>query len=58
MEYKFKEAKYEAISPGTIGVAQKISSEDRAGEALADVETSKLVFLAKNDLITCGQNQY
>ena len=53
MEYKIRERAYELISPGTISISQKISSSDESGE-----ETSKLVFLAKNEVIPCSHNQY
>ena len=53
MEYKAKGIGYEAISPGTMGVAQKISSGHRSLK-----EDSSLVFLTENHVISCGQNQY
>jgi len=52
MEYKTEETGYVVISPGTAGVAQKISSI-RPGE-----ETSELVFLSMNNVMSCGHNQY
>lgn len=53
MEYKSKRTSYEAISPGTIGVSQKISSSYR------DIsDGSKLVYLTKNEIMSCNQNQY
>ncbi len=54
MEYKTRNVDSVAISPGTIGVAQKISS----GNTRFSEENRNLVFLAKNDIITCGHNQY
>ncbi len=53
MEYQIKDTSYETISPGTMGVAQKISSNHFSGK-----EDSELVFLTKNEIIPCGQNQY
>ncbi len=57
MEYKIKGKVYEAISPGTVGVSQKISVDYEGSEDSSD-ETSKLVFLSKNNVMSCGQNQY
>ena len=52
MKYKIQEMRYEPISPGTAGIAQRISS-GYEGKSLNEVveETSKLVFLMKNELI-------
>jgi hypothetical protein len=59
MEYQKKETSYKLISPGTIGVSQKISTGYEVIENIESVEeTSKLVFLTKNNVIPCGQNQY
>ncbi len=59
MEYVVDDARYSSISPGTAGVAQRISSGyERKGIDLAVEEVRKLVFLMKNDVIACGQNQY
>ena len=59
MEDKTKRTAYEPIFPGTIGVAQRISSSYNSAEISEfGEETSKLVFLAKNEVMTCGQNQY
>ncbi len=59
MVYKISNLRYESISPGTAGVAQRISSgyKDKGIDGSIG-ETSKLVFLMKNDVMTCGQNQY
>ena len=58
MEYEVQEA-YEKISPGTMGVAQKISSDYNSAEILeSGEETSKLVFLVKNEVRVCEHNQY
>ena len=59
MEYKTKDTGYEVISPGTIGVSQKISSDCEYRMAPEfKKETGKLGFLAKNEVRTCTQNQY
>ena len=61
MEYKSKDTNYESVSPGTMGVAQKISSSyatESVESVKSDEENSGLVFLAKNDVIACGHNQY
>jgi len=58
MKYKLKSTGYEAISPGTVGVSQRISSSYKIDATSFDGETSGLVFLAENDVMTCGQNQY
>jgi len=53
MEYKINASEY--ISPGTAGIAQRISRDP-----LEDLkkETSSLFALMQNDLMTCTQNQY
>lgn len=50
---------YKPISPGTMGVAQKISSSYRSAEVeeLGN-ESSRLVLLTKNDIMACGHNQF
>ncbi|MBU4069402.1 MAG: hypothetical protein KJ646_00295 [Nanoarchaeota archaeon] len=59
MEYRINKFEYELISPGTVGVAQRISSGyEGKGIDGAIEETSKLVFLMKNDVMACKQNQY
>ena len=59
MEYKIKESGYKSISLGTIGIAQKIPSEYKfREESETGDETSKLVFLTKNEVMPCGHNQY
>jgi len=59
MEYTINNLGYESISPGTAGIAQRISSGYKGKGMDGSVgETSKLVFLMKNDVMTCGQNQY
>ncbi len=59
MEYKTNNLEYVPISPGTVGVAQRISSGyEGKGNDGAIEETSKLVFLMKNDVMACGHNQY
>ena len=58
MDYKTKVKTYETISPGTIGISQKISSAYESGKVESDKETSKLVFLARNHVLSCSQNQY
>ena len=59
MEYKSNHLGYKPISPGTVGVAQRISS-GYEGKVMDDAieETSKLVFLMKNNIMPCGHNQY
>lgn len=57
MEYEIKNL-YESVSPGTMGVAQKISAGYQLDKSAESKETSKLVFLAKNEVISCGHNQY
>jgi hypothetical protein len=56
MEYKAKNTSY--VSPGTMGVSLSLGYE--AGEEITESgeETSKLVFLTKNKIMPCGQNQY
>ena len=49
---------YRQISPGTVGISQKISSDYELGDAKNIEETSKLVFLTRNKVMPCGQNQY
>lgn len=51
MEYKTKDIIYDAIGPGTAGVAQRISSREMK-------EIRGLFALVQNDVVTCGQNQY
>lgn len=59
MEYKPNNLRYKPISPGTIGIAQKISASYEGEETNGAIdETSKLVFLTKNEIIACGHNQY
>ena len=55
---KTKGMGYDAISPGTIGVSQRIYNSYLNGENGSENEDSGLVFLTKNDVMTCGQNQY
>jgi hypothetical protein len=51
MEYRAKNMGYEAeISFGTAGVSIALGEDFK--------ETSKLVFLTRNKVMTCGQNQY
>ena len=54
MEYKINDTSYEGISPGTIGVAQKISSDYEFSE----IPRSGLCFLERNYVQPCSQNQY
>lgn len=57
MEYKTLD--YEEVTPGTAGVAQKISSGYKGKKPGKEInETSKLVFLMKNEVMTCSHNQY
>lgn len=59
MEYKTDNFGYGPISPGTVGVAQRISSGyEGKGVGGALEETSKLVFLMKNNVMACRHNQY
>ena len=59
MEYKKMDADYKPISPGTMGIAQKISSDYKSAELEeSGEETSKLVFLTQNKVMACSQNQY
>ncbi|MEK6875062.1 MAG: hypothetical protein AABX30_00055 [Nanoarchaeota archaeon] len=54
MKYEPKiEMKYKPISPGTAGIAQRISSNE-----IGKKETSKLFALMRNELMVCSQNQY
>jgi len=59
MGYKTTDTCYKPISPGTMGVAQKISSSYRSAEVeeLGN-ESSRLVLLTKNDIMACGHNQF
>lgn len=56
MEYEPKNNKY-GLTSGTIGVSQRVSPGYET-EQPGEVETSKLVFLARNPVRTCGHNQY
>ncbi|GEM_PF-6296634 len=49
---------YDAISPGTIGVSQRIYASYFSGESASGGDDGGLVFLARNDVMSCGQNQY
>ncbi|MBU2576149.1 MAG: hypothetical protein KKF50_00325 [Nanoarchaeota archaeon] len=49
---------YSTISPGTIGVSQRIFEDYLRGEAGFGNESGGLVYLTKNDIMPCGQNQY
>ena len=55
---KTKSPGYDAISPGTIGVSQRTYVSYFGGENASEGKDSGLVFLAKNDVMACGQNQY
>jgi hypothetical protein len=57
MAYKTKIDTYDAVSSGTAGIAQRISSYKATSE-LEEVETMGLVALAKNDVMACAQNQF
>lgn len=51
MEYRIKEEKsYDAVSPGTIGVSVALAEREFT-------EDSGLVFLTKNNILSCSQNQ-
>ena len=53
-----RDMSYKAISPGTIGVSQRISMSYLSGEIGSKDGASGLVFLTENDVMPCGQNQY
>lgn len=48
----------EYTTPGTAGLAQRISSKYAISEEKMYIETSKLFALTRNEVISCGQNQY
>ena len=59
MKHLTKNLGYEIIYPGTAGIAQRISLGYKEKEAVGDFkEVTKLVFLMKNNVMVCGQNQY
>jgi hypothetical protein len=59
MEYKINEIGYNPIFPGTIGIAQKISSDYMSAEnEESESELSKLSFLVKNKVMECSHNQF
>ena len=55
MEYKLK---YDVVTPGTAGIAQRISSEYENSKGKGIKETSKLFALMRNEVMPCSQNQY
>ena len=58
MEYKTKSERYQVVSPGTAGLAQRIPSKYGARTNEEGKETSKLFALTRNEIIECSQNQY
>ena len=59
MEYEKIDTGYKPISPGTMCIAQKISSDYISAEVEeSGEESSKLVFLTKNEVMACSQNQF
>ena len=59
MTHKRKDTGYEAVSPGTMGVAQKVSVDYESRDAVeSDGDDGGLVFLARNNIMPCGQNQF
>ena len=58
MKYRTKDIGYDIIGPGTAGVAQRISSKYKISEEIEGKETSGLFALMRNDIMTCGRNQY
>lgn len=59
MKYRLNDIKSMQISPGTVGIAQRIFSDYEEKGIIEDIEeTSELVFLTKNDVLTCKHNQY
>lgn len=59
MEYPTElQGGYEVITPGIAGIAQKIPSKYKSGTNEEGKETSKLFALTRNEIISCGHNQY
>jgi len=48
----------EYITPGTAGLAQRISPNYEISGEKMDKETSKLFALTRNEVMSCTQNQY
>lgn len=55
MEY---EVEYDFVTPGTAGIAQRISSGYEDSRKKGIKETSKLFALMRNEVMPCGQNQF
>lgn len=59
MEYRNKsDIKYDVITPGTAGIAQRIASKYEGSKGKENKETSKLFALIQNDILPCSHNQF
>ncbi len=59
MEYPIElQGKYKAITPGVAGIAQRIPQKYESGADEDGKETSRLFALTRNEIISCGHNQY
>jgi len=58
MEYKSTNTEEYLITPGTAGVAQRISSQEESSEEEGNKEDSGLFALTRNNIMPCAHNQY